>query len=92
MTRCLVCNGILRKGENVCFTCGDGVSKKATGRSWGKGFATFITLAFFGSLGLTCASFFMSDRTPPFTACLAASIILLFVKRSADVTSEKKLN
>lgn len=90
MTRCLVCNGILRKGEKVCFTCGDGASKKAGGKSLGKGFATLITLAFFGSLGLTCASFFMADRTPPFTACLAASVILLFVKRSADVTSEKK--
>jgi len=91
MTRCLVCNGILRKGENVCFTCGDGVSRKSrANRSVGKSFATFITLAFFGSLGLTCASFFMADRTPPFTTCLAASVILLFVKRSADVTSEKK--
>ncbi|HYL75570.1 MAG TPA: hypothetical protein VEU96_15260 [Bryobacteraceae bacterium] len=90
MTRCSTCNGILRKGEKVCFTCGNGTPKSNHNSSMGKGFATLITLAFFASLALTAASFFFSDRTPPFIACLASSVILLFVKRSADVTSERK--
>lgn len=92
MTRCNSCNGILRKGEKACFACGDNVPKKSAGKSAGKSFATLITLTFFASLALTAASWFFSDRTPPFTACLAASIILLFVKRSADQTSERKIN
>jgi dolichol kinase len=89
MTRCSSCNGIMRPGENQCFTCGDRASKSQR-KVAGKSFAGLITLAFFASLALTCASWFFSDRTPPFTACLACSVILLFVKRSADVTSEKK--
>jgi hypothetical protein len=91
MTRCPTCNGILRKSEKVCFTCGEGTPKSNhKSSSMGKGFATLITLAFFASLALTAASFFFSSRTPPFIACLACSVILLFVKRSADVTSERK--
>ncbi|HUK90696.1 MAG TPA: hypothetical protein VLZ81_09880 [Blastocatellia bacterium] len=43
-----------------------------------------MTLAFFGSVALTGASLFLTDRTPPFSACLTATVVLLFVKRSAD--------
>lgn len=89
MTRCSICNGILRKGEKVCFTCGNN-TPKANRKALGKNFAGLITLAFFASLALTGASWFFSDRTPPFAACLACSVILLFVKRSADATSERK--
>jgi len=90
MTRCSTCNGILRKGEKVCFTCGNGTPKSNHKSSAGKSFAGLITLAFFASLALTGASWFFSDRTPPFAACLSCSVILLFVKRSADATSERK--
>ena len=89
MTRCSTCNGIMRPGEKACFTCGDAVVKSKR-KSAGKSFALLITLAFFASIALTCAAFFFSDRTPPFAACLACSVILLFVKRSADQTSERK--
>ena len=90
MTRCTTCNGILRKGEKVCFGCGDSAPKRSRSKSLGRNFAALITLAFFASLALTGASWFFSDRTPPFAACLACSVILLFVKRSADQTAEKK--
>ena len=83
------CNGILRKGETVCFTCGDAAPGHHTPKSFAQNFALFITIVFFTSLLLTAASFF-TDRTPPFTACLAASIILLFVKRSADQVAGKR--
>jgi hypothetical protein len=90
MTRCVSCNSILRTDEKACFTCGDAVPKKKHGKSLGKSFASLLTLTFFASLALTAASFFFADHTPPFIGCLAASIILLFVKRSADQTSERK--
>ncbi len=79
----------MRAAEKVCFSCGEDIPKPVATTSMGKKFAVVITLLFFGSLALTGASFFM-DRTPPFIACLAASIILLFVKRSADQQSERK--
>ena len=89
MTRCLACNGILKQGETVCYACGDGVPKEASKNPWTKRFSLLITLAFLASLVLTGVSFF-SNRTPPFSVCVAASVILLFVKRSADQLREKK--
>ncbi len=83
------CNGILRKGETACFTCGDPAPGHKTKKPFAQQFALFITITFFASLLLTAASFF-TDRTPPFTACLAASIILLFVKRSADQVAGRR--
>lgn len=90
MERCLTCNGILRKGEAACFTCGESTPKTVRGTSMAKRFAVVITVVFFGSVLLTAASFF-TPYTPPFAACLASSVILLFVKRTADATSERKL-
>ena len=89
MTRCLACNGILKEGETVCYACGDGVSKDVNKTHWSKRVSAMITLTFIASLGLTGFSFF-SDRTPPFTVCLAVSVILLFVKRSADQLRERR--
>lgn len=89
MTRCLACNGILKPGETVCYACGDGVPKPPSQNPWTKRFSFVITLAFVASLVLTAASFF-SSRTPPFAICVAVSVILLFVKRSADQLREKK--
>lgn len=83
MTRCLSCNGILRPTDTACYSCGDKVEPQVRLKSKGSGFANFVSLTFFASLGLTGYSFF-SDRTAPFAICLAASVILLFVKRSAD--------
>jgi hypothetical protein len=91
MTRCSSCNGILQKGEKNCFGCGEAtVSKSNAKGALRKNIASLLTLTFFASLALTAASFFFADRTPPFIACLTSSIILLFVKRSADQTSERK--
>jgi hypothetical protein len=91
MTRCTTCNGILRRGEKTCFGCGDPTTSKSGARfALRKNIASFLSLAFFASLALTAASFFFADRTPPFIGCLTCSVILLFVKRSADQTSERK--
>lgn len=91
MTRCTACNGILRKGEKTCFGCGEAtVSKSNAKGALRKNIATLLSMVFFASLALTAASFFFADRTPPFIGCLTGSIILLFVKRSADQTSERR--
>ena len=46
--------------------------------------ATFVSVAFFASLALTVASLFVADYTPPFIACVTASVVLLFLKRASD--------
>jgi uncharacterized membrane protein YjjP (DUF1212 family) len=46
--------------------------------------ATFVSVAFFASLALTIASLFAADYTPPFIACITATVVLLFLKRSSD--------
>ena len=89
MLRCMVCNGILRKEEKACFTCGTGVSQETKNTPFAKRISSIMTLVLIGSVLLTGASFF-SNRTPPFSACLASSIILLFVKRSADQFSTQR--
>ncbi len=48
-----------------------------------------IKLAFFASIGLTIASLFL-DFTPSFVKCIACTVILLFVKKSADQMSENR--
>jgi hypothetical protein len=82
MTRCLSCNGIMQAKEKSCFGCGAAVvvDTKSKGK---QRFAGLISILFIASLVLTVASLFW-DKTPPFVACGAASLILMFVKRSAD--------
>ncbi len=48
-----------------------------------------LTILFFLCLGLTIASLF-TDVGPSFYKCLAATVILHFVKESATQMSEKK--
>ena len=85
MTRCPSCNGIMKSGEKSCYVCGErgpkqsGASPSLRGR-W----ATLVSIAFFASLALTVASLFASDYTPPFIACVTASVVLLFLKRASD--------
>ena len=90
MTRCLSCNGILKNRETSCYGCGTAaVQPKKNG---GNRFAGMVTALFIASALLTVASMFsfFSDRTPPFSACLAATVVLMFVKRSADQFKSKE--
>ena len=57
--------------------CGRAILGLPAGRS---GWATFLQIAFFGSLILTVASLFLSDYTPPFKACLTATVVVLLLK------------
>jgi hypothetical protein len=85
MTRCPSCNGIMKAGERSCYVCGEnGPKQGGAGPSLRARWATFISIAFFASLALTVASLFASDYTPPFIACVTASVVLLFLKRASD--------
>jgi hypothetical protein len=85
MTRCASCNGIMKHGEKSCYVCGERGPKQArTNPSMRARWATFVSVAFFTSLALTIASLFVSDYTPPFIACITATVVLLFLKRASD--------
>ena len=81
MLRCPSCNGILTKAESTCYTCG---TKLAEDKSKSKGgFSTVASGMFYLSLGLTVLSIFTSFA-PPLAVCIPITLILLFVKSSAD--------
>lgn len=88
MDRCLDCNATLKPEEMVCYTCGSARKEKNPKPSLAVRCAGFSKVMFIASGLLTVASLFFS-ATPSFTKCLATTIILLFVNRSADQMSEK---
>ena len=90
MTRCSSCNGIMKNGEKSCYVCGERGAKRTAGPSMRARWATFITVAFFASLALTAASLLASAYTPPFIACITATVVLLFLRRASDQFTQVK--
>jgi hypothetical protein len=84
MNRCASCNGIMKHGEKSCYVCGVRGAKQTAGPSMRARWAAFVSVAFFASLALTVASLLVSDYTPPFIACITATVVLLFLKRASD--------
>lgn len=82
MLRCPSCNGILTKTETVCYSCGE-KTVPSNERAKGVGFNTVASIVFYISLTLTVVSIF-SNYAPPLSVCVPVTIILLFVKSSAD--------
>ena len=83
MARCEQCNGSLKRGETTCFVCGALVPEANPKQPFRERCRTLITLSFYASIVLTLASPF-TDLTPSFVKCLALTVILMFVKNSAD--------
>jgi hypothetical protein len=92
MTRCRDCNATLTKTETVCIACGSPVPTVTARSVYSQRFATFVKIAFFVSLGLTVAALLLpsSPYTPSFAKCAVATVILHFVRNSADQMMEKK--
>ena len=70
--------------EKSCYACGERTPRQNASPSMRARWATFVSVAFFASLALTIASLFVGDYTPPFIACITATVVLLFLKRSSD--------
>ena len=83
MDRCLDCNSTLKPEETVCFTCGSARREKNPKKSAAERGALVVKVLFVISGLFTVASLFF-PATPSFTKCLATTIILMFVNRSAD--------
>lgn len=83
MLRCLSCNGVLTKSEKVCYSCGEPVTLTKEADAKGGGFNAVVAVMFYLALGLTGLSIF-TNFGPPLSVCLPMTIILVFVKSSAD--------
>ena len=81
MLRCSSCNGLLAKNEKVCFSCGTKTDHEAGPTKIG--FHTLVAVFFYMCLGLTILSIFTSFG-PKLSLCVPVTVILLFVKSSAD--------
>jgi hypothetical protein len=91
MARCQQCNGSLKPGETKCFVCGAAVPQANPKTPFRERCRTVIKIAFIASVVLTLASLF-TDFTPSFVKCSALTVILLFVKNSADQMSDASRN
>jgi hypothetical protein len=83
LIRCRDCNSTVKPGEKKCYACGSAVIVDDGRVPLAKRFAAFMKLAFIASAALTVASLFF-EFTPSFVKCLAGTVVLLFVKNSAD--------
>lgn len=83
MLRCLSCNGILTKSEAKCYSCGEVSPGQPNKKVRGNGLTMVATVAFYLSIGITIFSLF-SDHAPPVALCLPVTLVLMFVKSSAD--------
>lgn len=81
MLRCSSCNGLLAKEEKVCFTCGNKTGQTAAAQKIG--FHTLVAVFFYICLAMTILSIFTSFG-PKLSLCVPVTVILLFVKSSAD--------
>jgi len=88
MERCRACNASIKSGETVCFGCGIAIGKKDSGAAVAERFVLISKIVFILSATMTVASLFFS-ATPPFWKCLVATIVLMFVKSSAEQMLEK---
>ncbi len=75
----------MKTGEKSCYVCGErGPKQNGANPSLRARWSMFVSIAFFASLALTVASLFLTDYTPPFIACITATVVLLFLKRASD--------
>jgi hypothetical protein len=88
MLRCRDCNSSLTKEEKECFTCGHPVEVDTRQSTFGRQFATVIKFVFLFSLAMVPLSLFMESLS--FNKCLMTTLVLFFVRSSADQMLEKK--
>jgi hypothetical protein len=89
MDRCRECNSSVAPGETACVSCGSIVRPKDTGPGIASRLVLISKIAFILSAIMTVASLIFS-ATPPFWKCAVATVVMQFVKSSAEQMVEKK--
>jgi hypothetical protein len=88
MGRCLYCYGVVTKQDAVCYTCGEGLPKRAKA-AIAKPISALSNMLFVASLSLMAFSFFSSHRLP-LTASLAVSGVFLVLRLADRFRSPKQ--
>ena len=86
MQRCKQCDSPLAKTDASCINCGELVQPLKTKPSYRKRFGKLVTALFILSAALTVVALFTS-YVGSFVTCLATTVALLMVKKSADEMS-----
>jgi hypothetical protein len=89
MNKCVNCHGTLTDVETVCVQCGMVPVPVDPPLTWKDRFRTGVKIGFIFAAILTVASLF-TDYVPSFTKCAVATVILFFVKNSADGMFENR--
>lgn len=86
MQRCKQCESPLAKSDASCVNCGELIRPPKTKPSYRNRFGKLVTALFILSAALTVVALFTS-YVGSFVTCLATTVVLLMVKKSADEMS-----
>jgi len=89
MERCKQCDSPLAKSDAACINCGEIVNPVKTKPDFRKQFGKVVTGLFILSAALTVVALF-TNYMGSFVTCLATTIVLLMVKKSADEMSSSE--
>lgn len=89
MQRCKQCDSPLAKSDAACVNCGESVLPAKNKPDFRKKFGKLVTVLFILSAVLTVVALF-TNYVGSFVTCLAATIVLLMVKKSADEMSSSQ--
>jgi len=89
MQRCKQCESQLAKSDAACVHCGELVNPVKPKTNFRGRFGTLVTVLFIISAVLSLVALF-TNYVGSFVTCLAVTIVLLMVKKSADEMSSSQ--
>ena len=89
MQRCKQCDSPLAKSDAACVNCGESVAPVKTKPDFRQKFGKLVTVLFILSAVLSVVALF-TNYVGSFITCLAVTIVLLMVKKSADEMSSSQ--
>ena len=89
MQRCKQCESPLAKDDLSCVNCGDAVKPEKSKGNYRLRFGKLVTVMFIVSAALTVVALF-TNYVGSFITCLAVTVALLMVKKSADEMSSSE--
>ena len=89
MQRCKQCESALAKSDTACVHCGELVNPVKPKTNFRGRFGKLVTVLFILSALLSLVALF-TNYVGSFVTCLAVTIVLLMVKKSADEMSSSE--
>jgi hypothetical protein len=86
MQRCKQCDSPLAKIDTACVNCGESVLPVKTKADFRQHFGKLVTILFVISAVMSVVALF-TNYVGSFITCMAVTLVLLMVKKSADEMS-----